>query len=297
MDTNDDKQTQAQSRDDIWDELDNKPKGTESAGAGDPVESNAGAVEATEKETKEAPAKTADATEVDPRDGLPQSVRDELAGYKAMLDATQAQLKSNQDELRKAFGKIGELNDRVKRSSSAAPRTPTDAEVRDASKSDSAMARLKEQYPDFGAALDEALAEREQAISDKLAQATPKNVATREDLDAAAREAAVEAAHPGWRDKVSTPAFQGWLLRQDDNTKALAASAKPADAIKLLDLAFKQQDGDDTNTHDRSARLKAAAVIPTRAGRTNSRPIDLESMDRAKYWDYLDKTEATKARA
>lgn len=52
-------------------------------------------------------------------------------------------------------------------------------------------------------------------------------------------ERTMEAAHPGWRQTVRSPAFDQWIARQPSSVQGLAASERPADAILLLDL-FKR---------------------------------------------------------
>lgn len=56
---------------------------------------------------------------------------------------------------------------------------------------------------------------------------------------AAQVERTMEAAHPGWRQTVRSPAFDAWIARQPSSVQGLAASERPADAILLLDL-FKR---------------------------------------------------------
>ncbi|RYZ84718.1 MAG: hypothetical protein EOP06_17585 [Proteobacteria bacterium] len=48
------------------------------------------------------------------------------------------------------------------------------------------------------------------------------------------REAAVEKVHPGWKTLVRTPVFKTWLKSQPSDTRKLAASDNPDDAVMLL---------------------------------------------------------------
>jgi hypothetical protein len=46
----------------------------------------------------------------------------------------------------------------------------------------------------------------------------------------------LDKARPGWRETVQSPAFARWIEVQPQEVRALSASYKPADALKLLRL-------------------------------------------------------------
>lgn len=280
------------SKADVWNELDAEsvsasPSGSDAAKVA--VEQPTPG-DLTAAETAPAPARAQADAGVDAYVGLPQAFRDELHGYKKLLDG-------QQDRLRKAEGRIGELLSKVNvpRSEPQSPaRVPTKDQVAAAqSGGGAAMGRLREDYPQFADALDAALTER-------LDQALPKNVATKDDLEALNRSSSerltaaqirstVDAAHPGWLDHVQTPRFQGWLDRQSPDVKALAASDKPADAIRLLDIEAQARGEPAAPTANKSQdRLRNAAALPTRGRTSNVRVKSLDEMTDAEYWQHLE---------
>jgi len=231
----------------------------------------------------------------DPYAGLPDAVRHEVTGLKAMV----AQM---QDRLRNAEGHIGGLKSQAKRTAqtpaSADQAAPSASEIRAAQGDSKKMAAMLESYPEFGAAMKEALDERVDQITATLRQAQPglpQNVVTKEQLDAMRREMLVESTHPGWQERVAQPAFQGWLMSQPREVQMLAASDSPQDAIRLLDLHTTATD--PKAGQQRQQRLNSAAVIPTGRGTSTVRAKPVEQMSKDEYWRYLDEIDRQGARA
>ena len=230
----------------------------------------------------------------DPYAGIPQVVRDEIAGLKSMFEQTVTRL-------RNAEGHIGGLNGRLKEFSEAAKAAraqgndaPSAAALREAQGSTSAMAQLKEDYPEFGAALEAANNEALKDMRASLEQAKQAPGVTQEQLDSLRREMAVERAHPDWQVTVKTPAFAGWLQGQAREVQLLAESASPQDAVRLLDLHQEARGGTQSKT---TQRLQAAAAIPMgRAGNT-ARIKPLDQMSKAEYWAYLDEQDRAAGKA
>lgn len=242
------------------------------------------------------------AAEADPYAGWPQAAKDEILGLKTLV----TQLGTR---MRNAEGHIGGINHQLKEQVRAAQQAtagghnaPTAAQLAAAQGNDSALAKLKSEYPEFGDALEKVLEERigttrqaqpqqQQEAQPDLQQAeqlSPQEVLQR--VDQMQREFAVESRHPGWQERVKTPGFIGWLGRQDREVQMLAASRAPQDAIRLLDLhAGSTKQG---VTH-RQQRLDAAAAIPD--GRASAaRPKPIEQMTKAEYWAYLDSLDSQK---
>jgi hypothetical protein len=246
---------------------------------------------------EEAASTSATASEADPYDGLPQGVRDEIVGLKSMLAQTSSALSKTTERLRNTEGHIGGLKsqiDEIRKSAPAATKSgaPSAAEVKAAQGSAEAMSKLKADYPEFGSALEAALEERLAGIGEAVAKATtpaaqPANVVTREELQATLDKKSIDDKHPGWGDLVRTPAFAGWLERQPAETKALAASASPQDAIRLLDLHAEASTAAVPATKTKQ-RLDAAAAIPTGRGGAGIRQKSLDNMSKAELWAYYD---------
>lgn len=231
----------------------------------------------------------------DPYAGLPAVLKDEILGMKAMLQQQSTQLRS-------ANGHIGGLTSQLKdlRAAQASVKAsgddaPTAEQLRKAQGDASKMARLKEDYPEFGAALDDALEERLKSVTEGLKSPAvdgEQKVFTRAEFN----DFRVETAHPGWKEKVVAPEFSGWLQAQPREVQALGASANPQDAIRLLDLhkqARTTTPQDEINTQ----RLAAAAAIPTGRASSGVRTKPLDAMTKAELWAYYDEQDRVAAKA
>lgn len=273
----------------IWDEENRIDAGLEpkhDAGTEQTSTDGEAAAAAQDQAPVNAAANTDAAAEADPWAGMSQAARDYVLG----LEQT---IKQATQRLRNAEGHIGGLTSQLKQLSSAAQRVdaaggdaPSAQQIAAAQGSASAMQRLKTEYPEFGAAIDEAL--REQLASIPKVEA-PKDVVTRAELEEFRAITTVEAAHPGWRDRVQTPSFQGWLSQQPVEVQQLAASDSPQHAIRLLDIhrdAMARRPDQDL----RNNRLASAAAIPS--GRSQSaRAKNEDQMTDKEYWAYLNRLE------
>jgi hypothetical protein len=89
------------------------------------------------------------------------------------------------------------------------------------------------------------------------------------------RRELVEDAHPNWVDTVQTMKFGAWLEDQPEETRTLATSDRPRDAILLLDRYKESVDNSQSGqarapVSDPRRRLQDA-VPATRSGGTNRR--------------------------
>jgi hypothetical protein len=281
----------------IWQQLDAEAAGTAQA----PVE-QAPAVEVpaqTANPQEAAPAATAaDATPATP--SASQEWQDKLAGLETMVTSLQGRL-------RNAEGHIGSLNGQLKQQLAAAQtatakgaEAPSAEQLRQAQGSAAAMESLKKDYPEFADALTSVLDETRKEVAAQLA-AAPKEKSgansqpgvTQADLEAMRTDFAIEQSHPGWKSRVKTPEFAGWLQRQPIEVRMLANSEDPAAAVRLLDL---HKDGARAVPNKPNASLEAAAAIPT--GRSGSAPrlktVD-EMTDKREIWGYYDSQERASA--
>lgn len=239
--------------------------------------------------TVTAPASDA-STEADPYAGLPQIVRDEIVGLKSILNQTVSRLRNTEGHIGGLNSQLSELKTARQAAQDSGARAPSADAIRAAQGSDSAMAKLKAEYPEFGAAMDAALEERLGTVRQEIAQAKPvvqnqPNAITREDLNTFERTLAVEQAHPGWKTTVQTPAFAGWLQGQPREVQMLAASDSPQDATRLLDLHKQAR---ETGSGKQNQRLDSAAAIPSGRGAPSIRTKPIEQMTKSEYWSYLD---------
>lgn len=234
----------------------------------------------------------------DPYAGIPQVVRDEIAGLKTMFSQTVTRLRNAEGHIGGLNGKLKELGEAAKTARSEGGDAPSAAALREAQGSAAAMNKLKADYPEFGSALEAAANEQLQEIRAAVDKAKSAGSATpgvtQGDLDALRREFAVERAHPDWQVTVKTPAFAGWLQGQAREVQMLAASDSPQDAVRLLDL---HREARSAGSEKNSQRLAAAAAIPTGRAGSSARVKPLDQMTKAEYWAYLDEQDRAAGKA
>lgn len=217
----------------------------------------------------------------------PPNLLDKVAGLESQLTGALARL-------RQAEGHIGTLNSRLQQQQQVAQQVsakggdaPTASELANAQKSTEAMARLKEDYPEFGAALEATLAaELAQLRQQQLVQQQPtEGAVTQADL----AKMQVEVRHPGWETTVKAPEFAGWLQRQPRERQLLAASASPQDAVRLLDLYTEDS---KSRARPNQQRLASAAALPSGRPGAQVRQKPVEEMTPKEFWAYRDQIEA-----
>jgi hypothetical protein len=259
------------------------------------------AVDTTQSQSSEADAGKAAATqegnaEGDPYAGVPDVVRHEIAGFRAIVDQLQAQL-------RQANGRIGGLNSELQKVKTQRPHegraeVPTKDELEAARGNTQALEVLVREYPEFGAVVKAALEEQVGAIRAEISARQPQSdqaqepVVTQAELERLRSSLVVEQRHPGWEQRVVSPAFRGWLLGQPPEVQMLAKSDSPADAVRLLDLHTNAV-GSLRRQHD---RLESASHLPSgrgSGGGVRTKPVD--QMTKAEYWRHLDQLDAQAA--
>lgn len=225
-----------------------------------------------------------------------QALLDRITGLELTLQQ-QAQ------RLRQAEGHIGGLNSQVRQQLQVAQRVtdaggaaPSAQQIADAQKSPEALARLKEDYPEFGSAVESVLAAQMAHIEQRLKGLAPQQqiegVVTRQELERARAEWAIDYRHPEWKSTVKEAAFAGWLSRQAPEVQLLAQSESARDAIRLLDL---YSDARSTTTQ-RTQRLTAAAAMPNGRQARGPQQKSVDDMTPAEYWRYLDEQEKAQAK-
>lgn len=217
-----------------------------------------------------------------------QIYRDKIAGLETMVQQLSGRV-------RNAEGHIGGLSSQLKQQVQAAQAVqarggdaPSATELRQAQADPESFKRLKEDYPEFAAALEPALDHLVKSELQKIkASLTPVEQAQVDVValtDGIRRELTVEVRHPGWKKDVKTPEFTGWLQRAPREVQMLAGSDDPDDAVRLLDL-YKAPRQKQVTTQN--AGIQAAAALPT--GRSSGvRQKSVDDMTPQEYWAYLD---------
>lgn len=288
--------TQTQTEDEakrIWEELDAVDSGAPAPAADPeqnaPVEQNAAADQAAVEDATQQSAAPAPST-----DDANRAYLDKIAGLETIVQQLSGRL-------RNAEGHIGGLSSQLKQQVMAAQavqrqggEAPSASEIRKAQADPEAFNRLKEDYPEFAAALapalDQMLESRLREEMAKLPRTEQSQVDVAQLTESIRSELMVEVSHPGWKKDVKTPEFLGWLQRSPREMQMLAASADPDDAKRLLDL-YKESRKKPATTQ--TAGIQAAAALPT--GRASGiRQKSVDDMTPKEYWAYLDSIDKQK---
>lgn len=277
----------------IWDQLDAEDSGASAPAPApaqdEPVQSNAAADKAAVEDasaSEQAPAPAA-------HDDI-QIYRDKIAGLETMVQQLSGRV-------RNAEGHIGGLSSQLKQQIQAAQAVhaqggdaPSASELRKAQEDPEAFKRLKEDYPEFAAALKPAMDDLVKAEMARFKELLPKDQQNQVDVQALTenirRELTVEVRHPGWKKEVKKPEFVGWLQSAPREVQMLAGSDDPEDAVRLLDL-YKTPRQKQVTTQN--AGIQAAAALPT--GRSSGvRQKSVDDMTPQEYWAYLDSIDKQK---
>lgn len=248
----------------------------------------------TAKPGEQAPQETVDTTVPggDPATPDQQTLLDKVNGLESQLGQALARV-------RKVEGQYGGINSQLQqqlkngRDPAEGVETPSAKELRDAQKNPEAMAKLKTDYPEFGAAMEAVLDERLSGVKheiEELRRQAGQPQLTAADLDTLRNKIQVEVVHPGWERTVQQPEFSGWLNRQPREVQLLAESESPQDAIRLLDLHVEARKA--TSRQNTQRRLESAAAIPSGRSAASTRAKPVEDMTPEEYWRYLDQVEA-----
>ncbi len=217
---------------------------------------------------------------------------DPLAGFKAELES----MREKQDaRLRNIEGHIGGLNSQLKTALATAKavektggEAPSTTQIESAASSSAKWKALKEDFPDWVDAMDGRLAEIQAAIPkanpvdvDGLKAELTTNVTqlVNEAGTRARQMARVDAKYEDWEETVKTPEFETWFETQTPEVKALGASAKASDAIRLLDSYEDSRKKTEAGAKAKAvneARLKSAI---TPKGVPSAQPTSLNDVD------------------
>jgi hypothetical protein len=174
----------------------------------------------------------------------------EVPDWQKAFTEMQTQFAAQEQRLRKAEGRVGELNHTLKQTleasklaSKGVEDAPTQAQVQDAIKTPDKWKALAEDFPEWASATEELIRENRSANVDlepiksglELAQAAAARAiesATR--METMYVDRIVNAVLPNWRTEVKAPEYKEWFLKQDAATQKLGASQDPDDAATLM---------------------------------------------------------------
>ena len=173
-----------------------------------------------------------------------------------------------EQQLRKAHGKIGELNTRIQPKAPAQPAAPAHTATPELPQE---LKQFEQDFPEF-ATYAKALLQAQQPA----AQAAPpaqeeQTVATaanpgQAELDPVVIELAVmDRMHSGWREKVAGQEFSLWLAAQGQGVQSAFAAADTAQAMAAVIGQFDQwgaAKAAQAQKHAKGKQRLAAAVTP-----------------------------------
>lgn len=291
----------------MWDELAAQPRGDNAPAAPSPAEPALGAA------ATDTPAEGQQAAGGAPVE--PAAPLDPIAALRVEFDAAKTlmerRVRSAEGRASKASEAAAALEARLFAAQTAqAAAQPTAQQVRDAAASGGSWTALKDDYPEWAAGIDERIDERVGKGDKGAVSALEKQLADQRTDAAKEREELakdfVESIHPGWIDTINSPAFDTWIEEQPARVAKLADSAKPSDAIKLLNLfKFGAETPPSTTTHPsttrsaaeiaagRQQRLESSVTAP-RSNGSRSPSKSVNDMTPAEYWDHLTAENARK---
>lgn len=194
-----------------------------------------------------------------------QALREELASLKQQIN----QITGTVGGLKGYVQKLGKTAQQSAQEQGAD--APTPKQVSEAMKDAETYAELKDQFPEWGQAMDDQMGLlRESIINDVSPDKIVESVSQRlqqqfnHQLSSMRSELAVESRHQGWQRTVKSEQFSNWLSEQPEEIQALASSDDPADAIAMLDK-YKEQGSAKQRRQQSSQRLERS-VAPTDGG-------------------------------
>lgn len=209
-------------------------------------------------------------------EGYKRSELQRLLGSAAKVDTLEQQL-------RKANGKIGELNSRLQAPSPAAAPTPAPAPELPPE-----LLQFEKDYPDvanyvraLGITPQQPRQEAPPAPVQQPVATGGEHTAQAEHDPAALELAVLDRMHTGWRDKVGSQDFNLWLTSQGEQVQQEFAEASTADGMGSVLGKYDQWAAARTAAADKAAkgqqRLKAAVTPSGNAPRPQAAPTEQEA--------------------
>ncbi len=198
-------------------------------------------------------AKAETETEVDPWAGVNPALKDQFTSMAARVkdfDKIAFQLKQ-------AERRIGSLQNefhQAKQAAKQAESAPTPAEVAAAEGSRKAWEELKEEYPEWGRALDGRLAAQSAEVVKQIKAEIPDLAALRSETDGKqsqllqrleiaerkAEIAMIKAVHQDYEKVLASTDYAAWVAKQTDDYKAFISNAATADDATAIISRFKE---------------------------------------------------------
>jgi len=226
------------------------------------------------KDPAAAPVVTPEATPAEPAEAAPIELPDELKEALAKVDSLKTLVDNLSHRVQSSDGRVGALQRELQQARAAtatSQRAPNEQTVRAAAKTPEKWAKLKEEFPEWGEAV-ESLVDATRAEQPQV-DLTPLQTEIQNQINGivqqfhwAVEEAKLFGAYKNYKTTVNSTDFVDWWKQQPGDIQSLTASRSSEDAIRALDLFSEHQrkvaDSKRDTTQERSARLQAAVARP-----------------------------------
>lgn len=229
----------------------------------------------------------------EPQDAGGQQGEKQRPEYIAALEKQVAELTNL---VKSTVGRVGSLQSELSKLHNVAAHAPTQAQQRAAAGNPERWAKLKEEFPEWGEAIEEFVMSRAVPGTEDILKSV-QQIADERVTAATIRTAKAIAsiAEPDWESVVESDEFDTWLRKQPAEYVSAAAEASAAwDAPRVVAIVrdFKKQKQSQRATNSTSQSRLAAAEVPT--GSTASRRRT-EELDGKAYWDELARQERARS--
>lgn len=205
-------------------------------------EEQAAAPEGGDEEEEPEPAEPKqDKAEEDPWAAVPEELRNQHQKTVQELERAKHAAKSESGRQFALQQKIQELETALK-SGAKNNNAPTGEQVREAMRSPEKLAKMKDDFPEVGEAMEEMMGFMRQEFRGELQQRTQKfdqfigRLQQQQAQNAINSELAkIREAHNDYETTVETPEFQDWVSKQAPKVREQLTSWSSADVIDLLD--------------------------------------------------------------
>lgn len=238
-------------------------------------------------------AKTEEAP--DPYAGLSPELKQRLQ----RLEALESQVPQLAQRVDAAVGRVAAWQrekDVAKQAATAVKNAPTQAQINAAAASTDKWDTLKTDFPEWADATEQYVAAKlagmtpqqvQQVDPDKIAEVIEQRVGqVRAEMARAVEEAKVEGRHPNWREDINSDGFVKWFGVQTPEVKALAASDKGRDAIRMLDLYQEALAKPADKVQQERANKLAAAVSAKPGAGAGAVKKTVDDMSPEELWNY-----------
>lgn len=217
----------------------------------------------------------------------------------ARLEALERALQETDRRARTAEGRVSAVQSELDRAraqaqQAAQPQPPSAQDVLAASKNSEKWKALKQDWPEMAesveAFVEESLrAQRASGSTQPVVDPQAMTAFVQQEVSKVRQEIAselVEDAHNGWQSTVKTPEFYTWFQSQPADVQALAASDKPRDAIRMLDLFSGRTKAGPSNVASQRREVLRAAVGKRPSNQASPTTKSPEDMSEDELWEY-----------